>query len=120
MEKIEKELLRGAGLIAVMRLLEGGEKYGYELVDKLVERTGGYLAMNQSTLYPMLYNMEAKGLVASRVDRSGARPRRYYRLTESGEKRLAEDLAQWNQLVKAMEAIQRPMGETPLLMGGVA
>lgn len=120
MEKIEKELLRGAGLIAVMRLLEGGEKYGYELVSLLVERTDGYLAMNQSTLYPMLYNMEAKGWVASRVDRTGTRPRRYYSLTEEGQKKLAVDLAQWNQLVKAMEAIQRPMGETPLPMGGMA
>lgn len=110
MKKIEKELLRGAGLIAVMKLLASGEKYGYELVDEMVQRTDGYLAMNQSTLYPMLYNLEAKDLVASRIDRSGSRPRRYYRLTSKGKKKLAEDLDQWKQLVKAMEAIQRPFG----------
>lgn len=119
--KIEKELLRGAGLIAVMRLLQSGEKYGYQLVDALSTQSDGYLRMNQSTLYPMLYNLEAKGLVASRVDRSGSRPRRYYSLTDKGEKKLAMDLAQWNQLVKAMEAIQRPIGGvTAEMMGGAA
>lgn len=120
MKKIERELLKGAGLIAVMRLLETGEKYGYELVDELVERTGGYLAMNQSTLYPMLYNLEAKGHVVSRVDRSGSRPRRYYRLTDKGRTKLAGDLEQWNQLVQARHALQQPLGGTALEMGGVA
>ena len=43
------------------RLLAGGERYGYELVSLLDRRTDGVLAMGQSTLYPMLYNLEAKG-----------------------------------------------------------
>ncbi len=75
--KIERELLRGAGPIAVLNLLKAGEKYGYELVDALSRHSEGLLDIGQSTLYPMLYNLEAKGLITSRIDESGSRPRKY-------------------------------------------
>ena len=101
--RIESELMRGAGPAAVMRLLEGGEKYGYELVKMLDRRSGGVLAMGQSTLYPLLYNLEAKGLVASRTQAAdGGRKRRYYRLTERGRRQLARDRKQWEALSVAM------------------
>ena len=65
--RVERELMRGAGPAAVLRLLEGGERYGYELVKLLDRSSDGVLAMGQSTLYPLLYNLEAKALIASRV-----------------------------------------------------
>ena len=102
---IEREFLRGAGPTAVLKLLERGEMYGYEIVEALERRTDGVLAMGQSTLYPMLYNLAAKGLVAARWDESGNRPRKYYRLTESGRTRLAEDAATWHRLTTAMGAL---------------
>ena len=55
--KIERELMRGAGPTAVLRLLSGREMYGYELVEALSAKTEGVLAMGQSTLYPMLYTL---------------------------------------------------------------
>jgi PadR family transcriptional regulator, regulatory protein PadR len=103
--RIEKELMRGAGPVAVLQLLSAGEKYGYELVAALAKRSNGVLAMGQSTLYPLLYNLEAKGLVASRVDTGGPRPRRYYRLTDKGRKRLVHDQKQWAALRDAMSGM---------------
>lgn len=103
--KIERELMRGAGPIAVMHLLSAGEKYGYELVERLAADSRGLLAMGQSTLYPMLYNLEAKGLIKSRLDETGARPRKYYRLTAKGEKQLRQDKQQWAALTDAMAAL---------------
>ena len=105
MMKIETELMRGAGPVAVLKLLERGEKYGYELVQALSQESGGVLAMGQSTLYPMLYNLEAKKLVSSRVDQSGPRPRKYYRLTDKGLKRLSHDTRQWRALLEAMATL---------------
>ena len=102
---IEREFMRGAGPVAVLKLLERGEMYGYEIVEALERRTDGVLAMGQSTLYPMLYNLEAKGFVAARWDESSARPRKYYRLTSGGKKRLAEDAATWHRLTTAMGAL---------------
>lgn len=114
--KIERELMRGAGPTAVLKLLAGGEHYGYELVEALAERSDGVLAMGQSTLYPMLYNLEAKGLVKSRIDKSGTRPRRYYRLTKKGEGKLAADTQQWQALVQALGRLE----VIPKRAGGVA
>src|SRR5687767_2071748 len=100
--RIERELMRGAGPTAVMQLLSGRERYGYELVEALAKETRGVLAMGQSTLYPLLYNLEAKGWIASRVDDKSGRARRYYRLTDKGRKRLAKELGQWEALRGAM------------------
>jgi PadR family transcriptional regulator PadR len=95
--------MRGAGPVAVLKILEKGEMYGYELVEALAKRTNGVLDMGQSTLYPMLYNLEAKGLIeADWRDDEAARPRKYYRLTAKGRKRLAEDTQQWKSLVAVM------------------
>jgi PadR family transcriptional regulator PadR len=101
--RIERELMRGAGPVAVMRLLQGGERYGYELIELLERQTAGVLAMGQSTLYPLLYNLEAKGWIASRVETAdNGRSRKYYRLTEKGKKRLTQDARQWEALTAAM------------------
>jgi PadR family transcriptional regulator PadR len=104
--RVERELMRGAGPVAVLRLLEGGERYGYELVKLLDSRSEGVLAMGQSTLYPLLYNLEAKGLIASRVakpdDADTGRPRKYYRLTDKGKRQLAREQKQWEALSVAM------------------
>ena len=104
--RVDSELMRGAGPAAVMRLLEGGERYGYELVKLLDARSDGVLAMGQSTLYPLLYNLEGKGLIASRVaaaDKSDTgRPRKYYRLTDKGRRQLARERKQWEALSAAM------------------
>ena len=97
--------MRGAGPVAVLQLLSVDEMYGYELVEALSRQTGGVLAMGQSTLYPMLYNLEAKKLVTSRLDESGPRPRRYYRLTVKGKRQLSRDAAQWRALVEALATL---------------
>ena len=111
--KIERELMRGAGPTAVLQLLSAGEKYGYELVESLSQQTRGVLAMGQSTLYPLLYNLEAKGLVKSRVDQTGPRLRRYYRLTRKGERKLAAGTKQWQAVIEAMQSLGiAPQGAT--------
>jgi len=104
--RIERELMRGAGPPAVLGLLEQREMYGYELVIALQERTGGVLAMGQSTLYPLLYNLEAKKMIrgAWRTSESGRR-RKYYELTALGRKRLETQRQQWRELFGAMEGL---------------
>ena len=104
--RIERERMRGAGPVAVLSLLSRGEMYGYELVEALDRRTDGVLDMGQSTLYPLLYNLEAKGIVESerRVAENG-RERKYYRLTGDGRSRLASDSQQWQAVTDAMRAL---------------
>ncbi len=103
--RIETELMRGAGPVAVLKVLERGELYGYELVETLAKRSDGLLNMGQSTLYPMLYNLEAKGLVASRWEGGEGRPRKYYRLTDKGKKKLVTASKEWKDMAQALSAL---------------
>jgi PadR family transcriptional regulator PadR len=122
--KVERELMRGAGPVAVLKLLEGEPKYGYELVEALSTATAGVLDMGQSTLYPLLYNLEAQGLVKSHWETvPSGRKRRYYSLTAKGKKRLAKDVAQWKSVAQAMAALgvfPSTAQGGPLLEGGHA
>ncbi len=104
--RIERELMRGAGPVAVLKLLERGEMYGYQIVEALAQRSGAVLSMGQSTLYPLLYNLETKGLVeaAWRSSPEG-RDRKYYRITARGKARLAAQAAQWQAVAGAMQAL---------------
>lgn len=104
--RIERELMRGAGPVAVLKLLEKGEMYGYELVEALSKQSEGVLAMGQSTLYPMLYNLEAKGLIEGSVrDTPAGRERKYYKLTTKGRERLREQVKQWESVARAMQTL---------------
>jgi PadR family transcriptional regulator PadR len=118
--KVERELMRGAGPAAVLKLLESGPMYGYELVEALQNRTQGVLAMGQSTLYPLLYNLEAQGLVKAQWrEGDSGRQRKYYALTAKGKKRLADDTRQWQAVAQAMVGLGiLPQGAGRVELGG--
>ena len=104
--KLERELMRGAGPTAVMQLLTRDEMYGYQIVESLATQSNGVFELGQSTLYPMLYNLESKGLVTSRQKAGpNGRMRRYYRLTTKGKKKLEADRQQWAALVQGLGAL---------------
>ena len=100
---LEREWMRGAAPLAVLTLLDRGEMYGYELVEALERDSGGLLAMGQSTVYPMLYNLEARGH-AKAIWRKAptGRKRKYYRITATGRTWLERQRNQWQTLVTAM------------------
>lgn len=106
MTDVSPELVRGAGTTAVLSLLETREMYGYELAEALDRTTEGVLALGQSTLYPMLYSLEAKGLIqATRRTPGRGRPRKYYGLTEEGRTFLARRREEWTGLMGALERL---------------
>lgn len=104
--RIERELMRGAGPAAVLRLLRDRDMYGYQLVEALDTQTAGVLDMGQSTLYPLLYNLEAKGLIEgywqAAEAQDGGRERKYYRLTPKGRKHLSKQTQQLEALAEAL------------------
>ena len=104
--RVERDLMRGAGPVAVLGLLEKREMYGYELAEALSRQTEGVLDMGQPTLYPLLYNLERKKLIKShwREAESG-RKRKYYGLTEKGIARLRAQQKQWESLMGAMTSL---------------
>lgn len=104
--RVERELLRGAGRVTVLRLLKQREMYGYELVEALSRRTDGVLAMGQSTLYPLLYSLEAKGFLTGRWRTApSGRRRKYYAVTAKGAAFLKAQQSQWRRLIEAMAGL---------------
>ncbi len=120
--KIERELMRGAGPVAVLKLLEAGPKYGYELVKALSSESDGLLTMGQSTLYPLLYNLESQGIVRGKEQTAdNGRTRKYYSLTAKGKRRLAKDAKQWQAVTLAMQNLGvLPPALQPSLEGGAS
>ena len=97
--KFERELLKGVAPVVVLEILTRGEMYGYELSEAVSRRSGDILTLGRGTLYPLLYNLEAKGLIrGSWQERPGKRKRRYYSITSSGKKHLAGQKDQWRKL----------------------
>ncbi|MHC5101337.1 MAG: PadR family transcriptional regulator [Planctomycetota bacterium] len=84
--KFERELLKGVAPVVVLEILSRGKMYGYELSEALEQRSEGILSLGRGTLYPLLYNLEAKGLVAAEWDENESkRKRRYYSITSKGK-----------------------------------
>ncbi len=103
---LDREWIRGAAPLAVLTLLETREMYGYELVEALERGSGGLLELGQSTVYPLLYNLEGRGYVepVRRTAPSG-RKRKYYHITAAGQSWLVGQQEQWATLVEALSRL---------------
>jgi PadR family transcriptional regulator, regulatory protein PadR len=90
--------LRRAGLLPllVLHLLGHGPSYGNQLMERVAQATGGLLAVNPNTMYPLLRSLEGQGLIAGEWEHPERRSRRFYRLTPAGaaeRARLAAELS---------------------------
>lgn len=104
--KFERELLKGVAPLVVLEILSRGRMYGYELSEALEQRSEGILTLGRGTLYPLLYNLEAKGLVVAEWDASESkRKRRYYSITSTGKGELAAKKEQWTSLQQGVNLV---------------
>ena len=106
MRGLDRELKKGSTELLVLSLVERRPRHGYE-IGKLIEtRSRGALTFNVASLYPLLYRLEARGLIEGRwVEKGSQRRRRYYRLTAAGRKRLRLQQGAWAAFVEAMQRI---------------
>jgi PadR family transcriptional regulator, regulatory protein PadR len=106
MRGLDRELKKGSTELLVLSLVERRARHGYE-IGKLIEtRSRGALTFNVASLYPLLYRLEARGLIEGRwVEKASQRRRRYYRLTAAGRKRLRLQQGAWAAFVEAMGRI---------------
>lgn len=80
------QLKKGILDICVLSALERGESYGYQIIDDL----RNVVEISESTLYPILKRLEGAGYLTTRTAEFSGRLRRYYKITQSGLKRLYE------------------------------
>ena len=105
--------LRRAGLLPllVLHFLSAEESYGNQLIERIAELTGGALAVNPNTMYPLLRRLEADGLVAGEWEHPERRSRRFYRATPEGvaeRDRLAEQLGpRMDRISRSIQSIRQ-------------
>ena len=96
---------KGSAELLVLAQLEDRPRHGYEIGMEIERRTRGAVSFQIASLYPVLYRLERKGLIAGQwVEKPGQRRRRYYKLTRAGQKVLAEQRRSWSEFVAALQS----------------
>ena len=104
--KFESQLLKGIAPAVVLEILSRGRMYGYELSQAIEQRSGDVLTLGKGTLYPLLYNLEAKKLVRGKWEQADSgRKRRYYSITSRGKGQLATQKEQLKELQTGLNLI---------------
>lgn len=107
---IEKALVAASSKPIILSILLGGEDYGYQIIQKVKEISGGTLDWSDKMLYPVLHRMEKEGFLVSRWKISnGGRLRRYYSITEKGREELDFERRQWQSVTKALSKLWKPL-----------
>ena len=104
--KFETQLLKGIAPAVVLEILSRGQMYGYELSQAIEQRSGDILTLGKGTLYPLLYNLEAKKLIKGRWEKADSgRKRRYYSITSKGKTQLAMQKEQLKELQAGLNLV---------------
>ena len=107
---ISKTLMAASTRPIILAILSRGEDYGYSIIQKVKEVSGGSLEWTDGMLYPVLQRMEMDDLITSQWSLSGEnRPRRYYTITERGRKELASELISWRKVWQALTSLAEPV-----------
>ena len=104
--RLETQLLKGVAPVVVLEILARGRMYGYELSQAIQQRSGDILSLGKGTLYPLLYNLEAKKLVQGKWEKTDSgRNRRYYSITSKGKAQLTSQKQQLANLYSGLELV---------------
>lgn len=97
--------LSGVPELMILRLLQNGEMYGYEIVQAIQAQSGGQLSFGEGVVYPLLHGLEKDGALKSRRQTVEGRSRVYYSLTSRGVRRLFDLTDSWTATAQAIQAV---------------
>lgn len=102
--QIEKDLVAASSTPLVLAILADEESYGYAILKRVRELSGGELSWTDGMLYPLLHRLHRQGYVTTewRNPPEGRR-RRYYSLTDEGRRALEEHKRQWTTVARALD-----------------
>ena len=102
---MQGEVLKGHLDLLLLAAVAEDPAHGYRIVELLRRRSEGLFDLREGTIYPALYRLERRGLLASEWNRSSGRRRRVYSLTKRGENMLALKRTEWTRFTGAMQAV---------------
>src|SRR5581483_9585539 len=103
--RMQAEALKGHLDGLILAVVAAEPAHGYAIIEELKHRSGGIFALAEGTVYPALHRLERAGLLASAWTDGGGRPRRVYRITGAGRRRLADQRRDWQRFSRAVEAV---------------
>jgi DNA-binding PadR family transcriptional regulator len=103
---IPKNLTAASTKLIILSILKQGDSYGYLIIKKVKELSGGKMQYSDGMLYPVLHNLEKDELIESTsVMEDNARPRKYYGITAKGKKGLIAEKEHWLHVNSLLDAI---------------
>jgi transcriptional regulator len=109
---LQGEMLQGTLDMLVLQTLVMGPAHGHTIGHAIESRSEDVLQIEHGSLYPALHRLEERGWIASFWGTSeNNRKARYYRLTPAGRKQLAAQTTRWEQVVRAIGRILKPVAE---------
>ena len=119
--RVTKDLVAASATPMVLGILAEADSYGYAILRRIAELSGGELDWTEGLLYPLLHRLERLGYAESSWRAvAGQRRRKYYSITSSGLAELAEQRRQWDTVVGALRAIWRGPDSLPLAAAPLA
>jgi DNA-binding PadR family transcriptional regulator len=119
--RIAKDLVAASAMPLVLAILNEGESYGYAILKRIDELSGGEMEWTDGMLYPLLHRLDRLGYVEARWDSpEGGRRRRYYCITPGGRSALSEHRRQWEVVSGALDNAWRSFQATNSALGTVA
>jgi PadR family transcriptional regulator PadR len=109
LEAWREQLRRGGLEMAILLCLSPGRRYGLEIIRHLEESTD--LVVTEGTIYPLLARLLGEGLLQARWEpEEASHPRKYYHLTDRGERRLQEMVEHWKEFSGKLERLIQTAG----------
>jgi PadR family transcriptional regulator PadR len=103
---LDRELKKGSAELLILSLLSARPRHGYELSKVIHARSSGQLTFHIDSLYPLLYRLEERGWIKGVwVEKPDERRRRFYRVTASGKRVLAQQRKTWAAFVEAVRCV---------------
>jgi DNA-binding PadR family transcriptional regulator len=104
--KLPKDLVAASAAPLVLAILGAeGESYGYAIIQRVRELSGGRIEWTDGMLYPVLHRLEAQGAIAARWRESEAgRRRKYYTLRSAGRQAVEQHKEQWLAVHRTLSA----------------
>lgn len=107
---INKDLIAASSNPIVLAILAEEDSYGYAILQRVRELSGGRMEWTDGMLYPVLHRLERLGDVEARWDvAESGRRRKYYRITSQGRARLAGEREQWQAVNSTLQGIWRAL-----------
>ena len=107
---VSKALVAASTKPMILSILLSGENYGYKIIQKAKNLSGGKLEWSDGMLYPVLHRLEKDGCIRSQWKISDeGRLRKYYRLTDKGREELEKERKQWLSVHAALSKLWEPL-----------